>query len=173
MKNLGISIFTILTQLMASIGISLISLLLVERLTTLTPETHSLAFLLCVSLVSFGFNILVLFIQNKRWQIYLYGVYFAALILVCYVMTDHWLSTLVISTSLTVGFALYNLLIVKLSALLNKYPQMQTFCKTVNILSFVGNFTLIIMFIVYAGKYTIKPNWIYTTMSIRIKWLNT
>ena len=149
MKNLGTSIFTILTQLMASIGISLITLLLVERLTTLTPETHSLAFLLCVSLVSFGFNILVLFIQNKRWQIYLNGVYFAALILVCYVMTYHWLSTLVISTLLMVVFALYNLLIVKFTTLYHKYPLIQTSSKIINIVAFVGNATLIVLFVAY------------------------
>ena len=149
MKNLGTSIFTILTQLMASIGISLITLLLVERLTTLTPETHSLAFLLCVSLVSFGFNILVLFIQNKRWQIYLYGVYFLALILVYYRATNLWTSTLVVSTALVIAFALYNLLIVKFTTLYHKYPLIQTSSKIINIVAFVGNATLIVLFVAY------------------------
>ncbi len=149
MKNLEISIFTILTQLMASIGISLITLLLVECVTTLTPETHSLAFLLCVSLVSFGFNILVLFIQNKRWQIYLYGVYFLALILVCYRATNLWTSTLVVSTALVIAFALYNLLIVKFTTLYHKYPLIQTSSKIINIVAFVGNATLIVLFVAY------------------------
>lgn len=149
MRNLGISIFTILTQLMASVGISLITLLLVERITTLTPETHSLAFLLCVSLVSFGFNILVLFIQNKRWQIYLYGVYFLALILVYYRATNLWTSTLVVSTALVIAFALYNLLIVKFTTLYHKYPLIQTSSKIINIVAFVGNATLIVLFVAY------------------------
>lgn len=156
MKQLGITIFTMFTQLLASFAISLMALLLVDEVIALPLVARSFSYIVFIALIGFGFNLLLMYVQAKRWRISLYGLYGVAITLTPIIITHEWKSALILSVILTILFVLYHIFISKLVALQEGYPKLQVVNRIANIVALIINTTLMVMFILYLLHNTYK-----------------